>query len=104
MLGLVRSISEGILGCLDWLVRLAERLIVLGLAFVILRFGYRLIFWPIPPDATDWITKIAANWKAVILLLIPLFYRTVRIFLEQVEEAFGMKRPPQKSSEEEEAE
>ena len=38
------------------------------------------------------------NWKAELLLLIPLFYRTIRGFLERVEEFAGMKapRPPLK--------
>jgi hypothetical protein len=33
------------------------------------------------------------NWKAALVLLVLLFYRTVRIFLEQAEEAWGVKRP-----------
>jgi hypothetical protein len=32
------------------------------------------------------------NWKAALILLVVLFYRTVRMFLEQAEEAFGVKR------------
>jgi hypothetical protein len=33
------------------------------------------------------------HWKVGLLLLIPLFYRTVRAFLERVEEAWGVKAP-----------
>jgi hypothetical protein len=33
------------------------------------------------------------NWKIGLLLLVPLFYRTVRAFLERVEEFMGMKAP-----------
>ena len=33
------------------------------------------------------------NWKAGLLLLIPLFYRTIRGFLERVEEFAGAKAP-----------
>jgi hypothetical protein len=36
--------------------------------------------------------ELNENWKPTLLILVPLFYRTVRTFLEQVEEAFGMKR------------
>ena len=35
---------------------------------------------------------INQNWKAVLILLIPLFYQTIRKFIEEVEEAYGMKR------------
>lgn len=46
--------------------------------------------------------EINDNWKAGLLLLVPLFYRTVRMFLERVETVAGIKarpRPPQKQSE-----
>ena len=33
------------------------------------------------------------NWKVSLLLLIPLFYRTVRTFLERVEKAWGIEAP-----------
>jgi hypothetical protein len=33
------------------------------------------------------------NWKAGLLILVPLFYRTIRAFLERVEKAFGMEAP-----------
>ena len=31
------------------------------------------------------------NWKVGLLILIPLFYRTIRMFLERVRKAFGME-------------
>jgi hypothetical protein len=40
------------------------------------------------------------NWKVGLLILIPLFYRPVRTFLEELREAFGMKRTPREVSEE----
>ena len=39
------------------------------------------------------LTAVDENWKVVVLLAVPLFYRTVRRFLEQVEEFWGVKRP-----------
>jgi hypothetical protein len=98
----ITRIGEAVLSCLDWLVQVAERLIVLGLASAVLRYGYLLTVGRVPSG--DWIASVAANWKAVVLILIPLFYRAVRTFLEQVEEAFGMKRPLRKGTEEEAAE
>jgi hypothetical protein len=41
---------------------------------------------------TQLVELINDNWKAALILLVLLFYRTIRIFLEQTEEAFGMKR------------
>ena len=34
------------------------------------------------------------NWKTFLLLVLLLFYRTIRTFLEEVQEGFGMKRRP----------
>ena len=44
----------------------------------------------------DALKLLSNNWKAGVLLLVPLFYRTIRAFLERVEEVAGMKaRQPQ---------
>ena len=44
----------------------------------------------------DTLKLLSDNWKAGVLLLVPLFYRTIRAFLERVEEVAGMKaRQPQ---------
>ena len=96
----VRSASDAVVAALDWLVQVAERLLVLSLAYVVLRFGYQLLSGRSSAKENELIASVATNYKAVILLLIPLFYRTVRIFLEQVESAFGLKRPPRRGSEE----
>lgn len=42
----------------------------------------------------DVIAFVAKNWKIVLILMIPLFYQTVRTFLEEVQEAWGIKRSP----------
>jgi hypothetical protein len=42
----------------------------------------------------DLITLINDNWKAFLILGIPLFFRTVRTFFEEVQEWAGMKRSP----------
>lgn len=34
---------------------------------------------------------LSANWQGLLLLLIPLFYRSIRAFLDRVEEAWGVK-------------
>lgn len=67
---------------------------------VILVCGYE-IFWICTggtwKDAhsrfQDVLTRMDAHWKLGIVLLIPLFYRTIRDFLERAEQAFGINAP-----------
>jgi len=47
---------------------------------------------------------IEKNWKAALILLIPLFYRPVRTFLEQLEKAWGLERRKPASIEKEQNE
>ena len=42
----------------------------------------------------DAIQTLGANWTFAIVILLPLFYRTVRVFLEEIQEAGGIKRVP----------
>ena len=80
---------------LDWLLSIIERLIVLAIAVCVFYSGW-VILGPNHAQLQAQLIQTARalndNWKAVLLLLIPLFYRTIRMFLEQTEEAFGMKR------------
>lgn len=82
-----------ILRFLDWLVSVVERLLVLGLSYVIFYFGYQLVRGKSVPDQFTVLKFFADNWKIGIIVLIVLFYGTVRTFLEQVQEVWGMKRP-----------
>ena len=41
------------------------------------------------------LTTLSENWKGLLLLLIPLFYRTVRTFLEKVKKFAGMETEPE---------
>jgi hypothetical protein len=81
---------------LNWLLSVVEPLIVLVITLLVfystcwLVFGnehdeHRVRLIGLMKDLND-------NWKAGLLLLLLLFYRTVRVFLEQAEEAFGVKR------------
>jgi len=77
---------------LDWILSVVERLLALALSSAALILGYRFVTGTASQAERDLIVKIGDNWKTVLILLIPLFYRTVRTFLEEVHEAFGMKR------------
>ena len=82
---------------LNWLLSVVEPCIILIIALVLAYAGYWLIFG-VEKSAehqtrlTQLVELINDNWKAALILLVLLFYRTIRIFLEQTEEAFGMKR------------
>lgn len=89
---LIARIAKTILRFLDWGVMVMERLLVLGLAYLAFCFGYHLLRGDFGHGQLDALKSISENWKAGLLLLLILFYGTVRKFLEEVHEFAGMKR------------
>lgn len=93
-----QSVAEfgAVLGFLNWLLCVVEPLIVLALVFLAGYTAYWLVFGPDPGGgqkrSVELLKQLSDNWKAVILLLVVLFYRTIRTFFEQAEEAWGVKR------------
>lgn len=67
-----------------------ERSVVLCIGGTVLWVGWRLLFRP--EEVATFLGIINQDWKVLLILLIPLFYQTIRKFLEEVEEAYGMKR------------
>jgi hypothetical protein len=91
----LRTFTEDTLMVIEFLVVL---LIGVGLSLFFVYEVWWVIFSGVgrQPRLTSALELISKNWKAGLLLLVPLFYRTVRTFLERVEEAWGMKaRSPQ---------
>jgi hypothetical protein len=84
----------------DKALRFGEACIVLSITFlVLLVVGYGL-FWLVWCDQPTRSVRMVGltkalndNWKVTLILLVPLFYRTIRLFLERVEKAFGMEAP-----------
>jgi len=80
---------------LNWLLSVCEPLIALAIASFAFYAGW-IVLSPSHSDSQarliQTLRALNDNWKAVLLLLVPLFYRTVRTFLEQAEEAFSIKR------------
>jgi hypothetical protein len=82
---------------LDWVLSVIEPCVVLAITFSIAYATYIMLF---APDGRGlhlfriaWVlTALNDNWKIVLILLVPLFYRTIRVFLEEVVEFAGMKR------------
>jgi hypothetical protein len=84
----------------DHVLEFLEVLMVLVLAVGILVVtGYEVAWvvggWlsPTQPRLATVLKTLNENWKALLLLLVPLFYRTIRGFLERVEEFAGAKAP-----------
>lgn len=92
---------KSVLEFLDWTVAVVERLLVLGLAFLVFYFGYQLLRGSFTQRQLDVLKSISENWKAGAILLIALFYGTARTFLEEVQELWGMKRVLRGTKEEE---
>ncbi len=95
--GMILSAPQGVCALLDWMVKVVERLLVLGVAWVALYFGYHFCRGLLSSQQRDVIAFVAQNWKIVLILMIPLFYQTVRTFLEEVQEAWGIKRTPKQA-------
>jgi hypothetical protein len=92
-------------GHLDWLVSVAERLIVLGLSFAPFWLVYRLLSGKASLAEKEFISKSGENWKPLLLLLlIPLFYKTLRKLIEELEASPWFKRRRQPGLPEEQEE
>jgi hypothetical protein len=96
----VASIPTRFLELLNWLVSVAEHLLVLGFAWAAFLLGYRLLRG-IDSCANQHILRtISENWKAVLILfLIPLLYRTIRRFLERAKKFAGIEAEPEEEEE-----
>lgn len=85
----------------DGSLRIVEFLTVIGIAIVILLVafseGYWILWGALGSDRQSRLQSVLSllngNWKIGLLLLIPLFYRTIRAFLERAEEFAGIKAP-----------
>jgi hypothetical protein len=82
---------------LNWLLSVVEPLVVLVITALVLYSAYWLVFGagqdPHRIRLLELMRAVSDDWKAAVVLLLLLFYRTVRVFLEQAEEAFSVKRP-----------
>jgi hypothetical protein len=85
---------------LDRSLKCGEVAMVLLIALIVIAATCYQTFWIVAGDATERQYRLAnslkmlnENWKVGLILLIPLFYRTIRTFLERVEEFGGMKAP-----------
>jgi DNA integrity scanning protein DisA with diadenylate cyclase activity len=83
----------------DRCLKISEAVIVLTITTALVLFVVREVLWVwFACDATirqqrieDTLKMLNENWKVGLLILVPLFYRTIRMFLERVRKAFGME-------------
>jgi len=89
---------------LDRCLRTCEALIVVLIVLLVAIVIGSEIYWIISADPAsprqgrfvEVLKTLNDNWKVGLVLLIPLFYRAIRAFLERVEEFGGMKASPRK--------
>lgn len=92
----LKAIPRGILAALDWLVGVLERLTVIAIGCIVFYTGWQFLQGSVTQSLRDTVKALSDNWRILLLVLVPLFYRAVRSFLERLEEAWGMKAPIQK--------
>jgi hypothetical protein len=86
-----------ICSALDWLIGVFGRLLILVMFGLIFYFSYLLVRGKLSATDENILHGITLNWKAVLLVMIPLFYVPVRVFLEEAYEILGVKRPQPQS-------
>lgn len=90
---------------LDWLIGVAERLMVLGAMLLLIFVVASLVCLNSsslgnPKDIASAAKTVHDNWRAFIVVLSPLLYRVARQFLEETEEFLGVKRRRAQSGQE----
>jgi hypothetical protein len=79
----------------DRTLKACEALLVIFLTAALLGFIAYQITWIVASCPEERIkstfTMLNENWKVGLLLLVPLFYRTIRMFLERVRKFLGME-------------
>lgn len=96
----VPIVAQGALQVADWAVELSARLFVVCIVGSVVWFVYALaISDPFSMERwrlTSTLSTLDSNWKVLLVVLVPLFYRVVRILLEEVDTlGTSYKRRPQ---------
>ena len=91
----LRATPNALLGVLDWFLNLAERLIALGICAMIFYLGFRFVSGAASESDSKLFALAASNWKVLLLILIPLFFPTVKkLFLEAKEIGWYKRQLP----------
>ena len=87
----------------DRCLKISEAIVVITISLVLVLLVSRQVHWVwIACSAADRQNRIEAslkmvndNWKVGLLILIPLFYRTTRMFFERVRKAWWFEAEPE---------
>jgi hypothetical protein len=89
----IRPFGLLLMALFDILLRILENVFVVGwmaLNIYVVYFTFREK--PLPIEAVQ---SLAGDWKILLFLVGPILFRTLRKFMDEVREAWGMKREPQ---------
>ncbi len=87
----IQSIAQGILASLDWLIGLTERLLVLAIALSVFYVGWNIFHTGNQQPLKDALQVLSADWKAVLILLIPLLYQPIKTILPKITKLPGIE-------------
>ena len=88
----VAKIPGGTLDVLDWILSLTERVIAIGVGVVVFYLGFRLMSGKASASDSQFLLALGQNWKVLLLVLVPLFYPTVRKLVLEAQEIGPYKR------------
>jgi hypothetical protein len=82
---LIREVGKVVLGLLDWLVNVTERLIVLGTACFIFFIGWHVARGDIDKGPLkESLANVPKDWPILVIFLIPLLYRAALVILKKI--------------------
>jgi hypothetical protein len=90
-----RALGSFLSSSLDALVAIVERIFVIGIAVFVGWLLVALVLGSTPVAETRAARVLILfndHWKALLILLVPLFFRTIRGFIEEVQEFAGMRK------------
>lgn len=83
VLAVVVAIPSHLIRLLDWLLCFAERLVAIGVCVAVLYLGFRLTFGRASQSDAQSLSTLSQNWKVLLLVLVPLFYPTVKKLVQE---------------------
>jgi hypothetical protein len=92
----IQAIALGILAFLDWLIGLTERLLVLAIAMSVFYVGWNIFHTGNQEPLKDALQVLSADWKAVLILLIPLLYQQIKTILPKITKVAGIELEKEK--------
>jgi hypothetical protein len=87
----IQSIAKAILAILDWLIGLTERILVLAIALSVFYVGWNIFRTSNQQPLKDALQVLSADWKAALILLIPLLYQPIKTIMPKITKLPGIE-------------